>query len=71
MPKAAKHLGIHPVTLRQWAVDGKIPFSWVDVEKVKRGGVGLQRPRLEVLYVRVSGSSGRSRRCSRRRRSCG
>jgi predicted site-specific integrase-resolvase len=56
------------MTLRQWAIDGKIPFSWVgrerrfssvDVENMKRGGTGSQRPRLEVLYVRVSGSSGR------------
>ncbi|WP_133260203.1 IS607 family transposase [Streptacidiphilus pinicola] len=67
MSKAAKRLGIHPMTLRQWAIDGKIPFSWVgrerrfssvDVENMKRGDASSQRPRLEVLYVRVSGSSG-------------
>jgi putative resolvase len=66
--KAAKRLGIHPMTLRQWAVDGKIPFSWVgrerrfssvDVENMKRGSdSSTSRPRLELLYVRVSGSSG-------------
>ncbi|MEV0350829.1 IS607 family transposase [Nonomuraea sp. NPDC050680] len=68
MSKAAKRLGIHPMTLRQWAIDGKIPFSWVgrerrfsslDVENLKRGsGSTASRPRREVLYVRVSGSSG-------------
>ncbi|WP_181646975.1 IS607 family transposase [Streptomyces sp. WAC00263] len=68
MSKAAKRLGIHPMTLRQWAVDGKIPFIWVgrerrfssvDVENMKRGSnSATSRPRREVLYVRVSGSSG-------------
>lgn len=68
MSKAAKRLGIHPMTLRQWALDGKIPFTWVgrerrfssvDVENMKRGSdSSASRPRLELLYVRVSGSSG-------------
>ena len=68
MSKAAKCLGIHPMTLRQWALDGKIPFVWVgrerrfssvDVANMKRGSGSLvSRPRLELLYVRVSGSSG-------------
>ncbi|MGW9023100.1 IS607 family transposase [Streptomyces sp. NPDC055722] len=68
MSKAAKRLGIHPMTLRQWALDGKIPFTWVgrerrfssvDVENMKRGsGSSTARPRLELLYVRVSGSAG-------------
>lgn len=68
MSKAAERLGIHPMTLRQWAVDGKIPFSWVarerrfssvDVENMKRSsGSASCQPRLELLYVRVSGSSG-------------
>lgn len=68
MSKAAKRLGIHPMTLRQWAIDGKIPFTWVgcerrfsslDVENMKRGSDSASsRPRLELLYVRVSGSSG-------------
>jgi len=68
MSKAAKRLGIHPMTLRQWAIDGKIPFSWVgrerrfsavDVENTKRGSdSATSRPRREVLYVRVPGSSG-------------
>jgi len=66
--KAAKRLGIHPMTLRQWAIDGKIPFSWVgrerrfssvDVENMKRGSdSAASSPRLELLYVRVSGSNG-------------
>ncbi|MFF4690076.1 IS607 family transposase [Streptomyces sp. NPDC001307] len=68
MSKAAKRLGIHPMTLRQWAIDGKIPFTWVgrerrfsslDVENMKCGSdTSIPRPRLELLYVRVSGSSG-------------
>jgi excisionase family DNA binding protein len=68
MSKAAMRLGIHPMTLRQWALDGKIPFTWVgrerrfssvDVENMKRGSdSSTSRPRLELLYVRVSGSSG-------------
>lgn len=68
MSKAAKRLGIHPMTLRQWALDGKIPFTWVgrerrfssvDVENMKRGSnSSTTRPRLELLYARVSGSSG-------------
>ncbi|MCX5336518.1 IS607 family transposase [Streptomyces sp. NBC_00140] len=68
MSKAAKRLGIHPMTLRQWALDGKIPFAWVgrerrfssvDVENMKRASdFSTSRPRLELLYVRVSGSSG-------------
>ncbi len=65
MSKAAKRLGIHPMTLRQWAVDEKIPYTWVgrerrfssvDIENMKRGGT--DRPRLELLYLRVSGSTG-------------
>ncbi|MFC9646802.1 IS607 family transposase [Streptomyces mirabilis] len=57
----------HPMTF-QWAVDGKIPFSWVgrerqfssvDVENMKRSSEGTtSRPRWEVVYVRVSGSLG-------------
>lgn len=68
MSKAAKRLGVHPMTLRQWALDGKIPFVWVgrerrfssvDVENMKRGSnSSATRPRLELLYARVSGSSG-------------
>ncbi|GGJ40309.1 IS607 family transposase [Streptomyces brasiliensis] len=69
MSRAAKRLGLYPMTLRQWAIDGKIPFtwvgrerrfSWVDVENLKRGSdSSTARSRLELLYVRVSGSSGR------------
>jgi predicted site-specific integrase-resolvase len=58
---------VHPVTLRQWAVDGKIPFVWVgrerrlcciDVENMKRGGPAAGRLRRGVLDVRVSGLIG-------------
>ncbi|MEV0158422.1 IS607 family transposase [Micromonospora sp. NPDC050686] len=66
LARAAKRLGVHPVTLRLWADAGKIPVTWVgrerrfssvDVEamKVSTGG---ERVRLEGLYVRVSGASG-------------
>lgn len=68
MSTAAKRVGIHPMTLRQWAIDGKIPFSRAgrerrfssaDVENMKRSGDSVTpRPRLELLYARVSGSSG-------------
>jgi putative resolvase len=68
MSKAAERLGIHPMTLRQWAVDGRIPFSWVgperrfsslDVENMKRGDASsASRPRREALCVRVPGSPG-------------
>jgi excisionase family DNA binding protein len=67
LAKAAKRLGVHPVTLRQWAIDGKIPFAWVgrerrfssiDVENMKRGGPAADRLRRVVLDVRVSGSTG-------------
>ncbi|MGI5140640.1 helix-turn-helix domain-containing protein [Streptomyces sp. CA-106110] len=80
LSKAAKRLGVHPVTLRLWADSGKIPVTWVgrerrfssiDVEamKVSTGGEGV---RLEGLYVRVSGSHGGGNPCfRRRRRSCG
>jgi predicted site-specific integrase-resolvase len=27
LAKAAKRLGVHPMTLRQWAIDGKIQFE--------------------------------------------
>jgi predicted site-specific integrase-resolvase len=55
------------MTLRQWAIDGKIPFAWVgrerrlcciDVENMKRGVPAAGRLRREVLYVRVSGATG-------------
>lgn len=66
LSKAAKRLGIHPVTLRLWADSGKIPVTWVgrerrfssvDVESMKVTS-DTSRVRLEALYVRVSGSSG-------------
>jgi putative resolvase len=66
LSRAAKRLGVHPVTLRLWADSGKIPVTWVgrerrfssvDVEAVKVS-TGSERVRLEGLYVRVSGSSG-------------
>ncbi|MFI9158523.1 IS607 family transposase [Kitasatospora aureofaciens] len=67
LSKAAKRLGVHPVTLRLWADSGKIPVTWVgrgrrfssvDVEAMKVTAGGGDRARLEGLYVRVSGSTG-------------
>ena len=67
LSKAAKRLGVHPVTLRLWADSGKIPVTWVgrerqfssiDVEAM-RVCTGGERFRLEGLYVCVSGSGGR------------
>jgi excisionase family DNA binding protein len=67
LSKAAKRLGVHPVTLRLWADSGKIPVTWVgrerrfssvDVESMKVSFGDAGRVRLEALYVRVSGSSG-------------
>jgi excisionase family DNA binding protein len=67
---AAKRLGVHPGTLRIWADEGRIPFSWVGVGKPERrfdeadlevfaGKASAPvRDRVEVAYVRVSGSSG-------------
>jgi excisionase family DNA binding protein len=33
LAKAARRLGVHPMTLRQWALDGKIPVAWVGRER--------------------------------------
>jgi excisionase family DNA binding protein len=68
LSRTARRLGVHPVTLRHWADTGKIPVTWVgrerrfssgDVDAVKvPGGGSAERPRLEGLYVRVSGTTG-------------
>ncbi len=60
--------GVHPVTLRLWADSGKNRVTWVgrerrfssgDIDAMKvPGGEGAERPRLEGLYVRVSGATG-------------
>ena len=59
---------MHPVTLRSWADCGKIPVTWVgrerrfssdDIDAMKSsGGEDTEKPRLEGLYVRVSGTTG-------------
>jgi putative resolvase len=56
------------VALRLWADSGKIPVTWVgrerrfssdDIDTLKvPGGESAGRPRLEGLYVRVSGTTG-------------
>jgi len=68
LSRAARQLGVHPVTLRLWADSGKIPVTWVgrerrfssdDIDAMKVPGGGCaERPRLEGLYVRVSGTAG-------------
>ena len=62
LSRAARRLGVHPVTLRLWADSGKIPVTWVGRERrfsfddtgaMKVPGAGdAERPRLEGLYVR-------------------
>ncbi|SCG40199.1 IS607 family transposase [Micromonospora inositola] len=64
---AAEYVGVHPVTLRRWADEGRVAVTWVGRERrfdsalldafVGRGEV--ERPRREALYVRVSGAAGR------------
>jgi predicted site-specific integrase-resolvase len=59
---------VHPVTLRLWADTGKIPVTWAgrergfssgDIGAMKvPGGGSAEMPRLEGLYVRVSGTAG-------------
>jgi putative resolvase len=67
LSRAARRLGVHPVTLRSWADSGKIPVTWVgrerrfssdDVETMKVTGESADRARIEGLYVRVSGTTG-------------
>ncbi|MEV6166441.1 helix-turn-helix domain-containing protein [Streptomyces sp. NPDC052052] len=63
LSKAAKCLGIRPVTPRQWGIDGKIPFvrigrerrfSSVDVEHMKRGSDSML-----LTETRLLGRGGR------------
>jgi predicted site-specific integrase-resolvase len=63
---AAEYIGVHPVTLRRWADEGRVVVRWVGRERrfdsalldVFVGRVEADRPRREALYVRVSGSTG-------------
>ena len=67
---AAKRLGVHSATLRLWADQGQIPFVWVGKSQPERrfeaadldafAGVAATpvRERVEVAYVRVSGTAG-------------
>ncbi|MDZ5445110.1 IS607 family transposase [Micromonospora sp. 4G57] len=63
---AAEYVGVHPVTLRRWADEGRVAVTWVGRERrfdsslldVFVGRVEAVRPRREALYVRVSGSIG-------------
>jgi excisionase family DNA binding protein len=57
LSRAARRLGVHPVTLRSWADSGKIPMTWVgrerrfssgDIDAVKvPGGVRVERPKAQ------------------------
>src|SRR5215471_7702785 len=63
---AAEYIGVHPVTLRRWADEGRVAVRWVGRERrfdlavldALIGHADQQRPRREALYVRVSGSTG-------------
>jgi predicted site-specific integrase-resolvase len=66
---AAERVGVHPVTLRRWADEGQVAFCWVGQIRPERrfdeadldalaGVETVARVRVEVFYVRVSGSSG-------------
>jgi excisionase family DNA binding protein len=63
---AAEYIGVHPVTLRRWADEGRVAVRWVGRERrfdsavldALIGHVDQQRPRREALYVRVSGTTG-------------
>jgi len=63
---AAERLGVHPVTLRRWADDGRVPvvrpgrerrFRTEDLDRFL-GQVAKELPRREAVYVRVSGRTG-------------
>ena len=63
---AAEYVGVHPVTLRRWADEGRVAVRWVGRERrfdaavldALIGQADEQRPRREALYVRVSGTTG-------------
>lgn len=63
---AAEVLGVHPVTLRRWADEGRVPvvrpgrerrFRTEELERFM-GLAPRAVPRREALYVRVSGTTG-------------
>jgi putative resolvase len=61
--RAAKLLGVHPVTLRKWALAGKVPFTRLESghrryrmdDLLELRGEKAITQRSEALYVRVSG----------------
>ena len=63
---AAEYVGVHPVTLRRWADEGRVAVRWVGRERrfdaavldALIGQADEERPRREALYVRVSGTTG-------------
>ncbi len=63
---AAEVLGVHPVTLRRWADEGRLPVVRPGRERRFRsealaqflGQAPKDMPRREALYVRVSGTTG-------------
>ena len=69
--QAAEYLGVHPVTLRRWTNEGKIPCERVGISQTGKprryrqedldvflGRSPHEPPRCEALYVRVSGATG-------------
>lgn len=64
--QAAKHLGVHPDSIRSWTKQGEIPCVWAggqrrylieDLDEYA-GIKPIEKPRVEAHYIRVSGSSG-------------
>jgi excisionase family DNA binding protein len=64
---AAEYVGVHPITLRKYADEGRVAVSWVGKERrfltadldAYLGVDSLAvRPRSEGLYIRVSSTSG-------------
>jgi putative resolvase len=58
LSRAARWLGMHPVTLRSWADSGKIPVTWVGRERrFSSGGIdALKVPgAVDVLHPKAQG----------------
>ncbi len=66
LAQAAARLGVHPLTLRRWTIEGKITCHRIgkqrrfssEVIDTLLGTLPAARPRVEALYVRVSGGTG-------------